>query len=107
MPRLALEALGAWQGVENSLAQAENVRAALKLVSTGEAPAGIVYQTDLREDEKVKVLGTFPANSHPPIITAAQLAASKNADAAAFLQFLKSPDAQGIFRAHGFTTPGG
>lgn len=105
--KAALQALGAWQGVENSLAQAENVRAALKLVATGEAPAGIVYQTDAREDENVRVLGTFPADSHPPIIyPAAQLAASKNADAGAFLQFLQSPTAQRIFQAHGFTTPG-
>jgi molybdate transport system substrate-binding protein len=106
--KAALQTLGAWQGVENSLAQAENVRAALKLVATGEAPAGIVYQTDAREDENVKVLGTFPADSHPLIIyPAAQLAASKNADAGAFLKFLQSPAAQRIFQAHGFTTPGG
>jgi molybdate transport system substrate-binding protein len=106
--KAALQTLGAWQGVENSLAQAENVRAALKLVSTGEAPAGIVYQTDAREDANVKVLGTFPADSHPPIIyPAARLAASSNADAGAFLQFLQSPTAQDIFRAHGFTIPRG
>jgi molybdate transport system substrate-binding protein len=106
--KAALETLGAWQGVEHSLAQAENVRAALKLVSTGEAPAGIVYQTDAREDGKVKVLGTFPPGSHPPIIyPAVRLAASKNADAGAFLQFLQSKAAQEIFKAHGFTIPGG
>lgn len=106
--KAALQSLGAWQGVENSLAQAENVRAALKLVSTGEAPAGIVYQTDAREDENVKLLGTFPADSHPPIIyPAARLAASSNADAVAFLQFLQSSTAQDIFTAHGFTIPGG
>ena len=105
--KAALQSLGAWQGVENSLAQAENVRAALKLVSAGEAPAGIVYQTDAREDENVKLLGTFPADSHPPIIyPAARLAASSNADAVAFLQFLQSPTAQDIFKAHGFTIPG-
>jgi molybdate transport system substrate-binding protein len=106
--KAALQSLGAWQGVESSLAQAENVRAALKLVSTGEAPAGIVYQTDAREDENVKLLGTFPADSHPPIIyPAARLAASSNADAVAFLQFLQSSTAQDIFKAHGFTIPGG
>jgi molybdate transport system substrate-binding protein len=106
--KAALETLGAWQGVENSLAQAENVRAALKLVATGEVPAGIVYLTDAREDDTVRVLGSFPADSHPPIIyPAARLAASSNADAGVFLQFLQSPAAQEIFRAHGFTTPGG
>lgn len=105
--KAALQKLGAWQGVENRLAQAENVRAALKLVSTGEAPAGIVYRTDAREDENVKVLDTFPTDSHPPIIyPAARLAASSNADAGAYLQFLKSPAALDVFRAHGFTIPG-
>lgn len=105
--KAALEKLGVWASVENSLAQAENVRAALKLVSTGEAPAGIVYGSDAREDASVKVLGVFPAGSHPPIVyPAAVTAASTNADAVAFLAFLKSPAAQAIFRAHGFTEPG-
>ena len=66
--KAALEKLGVWASVEGSLAQAENVRAALKLVATGEAPAGIVYETDAREDKQVKVLGTFPADTHPKIV---------------------------------------
>jgi molybdate transport system substrate-binding protein len=101
--KAALEKLGAWPSVEGSLAQAENVRAALKLVATGEAPAGIVYQTDANEEKKVKVLGTFPADTHPKIVyPAALVAASKNADAAEFLAFLQSPKALDIFKAHGF-----
>lgn len=104
--RAALEALGAWASVEGSLAQAENVRAALKLVATGEAAAGIVYQSDAAEDQSVRVLGTFPAGSHPPIVyPAARVAASPNADATAFLAFLQSPKALDIFKAHGFTVP--
>ena len=106
--KAALEKLGVWASVENSLAQAENVRAALKLVSTGEAPAGIVYGSDAKEDTSVRVLGVFPPDSHPPIIyPAAITAGSKNAEAGAFLQFLQSPAAKGIFTAHGFTVPGG
>ena len=50
------------------MAGAENVRAALELVSNGEAPLGIVYQTDAAADQGVKVVGTFPEDSHPPII---------------------------------------
>jgi len=101
--KAALEKLGVWASVEPSLAQAENVRAALKLVATGEAPAGIVYQTDANEEKKVKVLGTFPEDSHPPIVYPAGLvAASKNADAAEFLKFLQSPRALDIFKSHGF-----
>lgn len=107
--KAALEALGVWASVENSLAQAENVRAALKLVSTGESPAGIVYATDAHEETSVRVLGTFPADSHPPIIYPAAItaAAAAKSDAAEFLQFLQSPAARGIFTSHGFTLPGG
>lgn len=102
--KAALEELGVWASVQGSLAQAENVRAALKLVASGEAPAGIVYQTDASEDREVKVLGTFPANTHPAIVYPAALTtASRNADAAAFLAFLQSPRALAIFKAHGFT----
>jgi molybdate transport system substrate-binding protein len=44
--KAALEKLGAWDGVKDKIAQAENVRAALLFVARGEAPLGIVYQTD-------------------------------------------------------------
>ena len=102
--KAALEKLGVWASVEGSLAQAENVRAALKLVATGEAAAGIVYGTDAKEDGKVKVLGTFPEDTHPAIVyPAAVVAASKNADAAAFVKFLQSQKALDIFKQHGFT----
>ncbi|TIR46784.1 MAG: molybdate ABC transporter substrate-binding protein, partial [Mesorhizobium sp.] len=40
--KAALESLGVWSSIEGKLAQAENVRAALKLVATGEAALGIV-----------------------------------------------------------------
>lgn len=101
--KAALETLGLWPKVEASLAQAENVRAALKLVAAGEAPLGIVYQTDAQEEKAVRVLGTFPADTHPEIVyPAGRVAASGNPDAAVFLAFLRSPAALGIFRAHGF-----
>ena len=101
--KAALEKLGVWPQVEGSLAQAENVRAALKLVATGEAAAGIVYQSDANEEKKVKVLGTFPEDTHPKIVyPAALVTTSKNAAAAEFLVFLQSPAALDIFRAHGF-----
>lgn len=106
--KAALQRLQVWSSVENSIAQAENVRAALKLVATGEAPLGIVYGTDALAEPSVKVIATFPPESHPPIIfSVARIAASENPDAAAFLAFLKSPAATEIFRAHGFTVPAG
>ncbi|MER8507676.1 molybdate ABC transporter substrate-binding protein [Mesorhizobium sp. M0199] len=102
--KAALESLGVWSSVEGKVAQAENVRAALKLVSTGEAALGIVYATDAHAEPGVKVLGTFPDNTHPPIIyPVAQLADSKGKDTPAFLKCLQSAKAGELFKAQGFT----
>jgi molybdate transport system substrate-binding protein len=101
--KAALESLGVWDSVEGKVAQAENVRAALKLVSTGEAPLGIVYKTDAVADPKVKVVGAFPESSHPPIVyPVAQTTGSKNAETPAFLKCLQSAKAKDIFEAQGF-----
>lgn len=102
--KAALESLGVWGSVEGKVAQAENVRAALKLVSTGEAALGVVYATDAVAEPGVKVIGTFPQDSHPPIVYPAGLIApSKNADAAEFLKYLQSRKAKGLFEEQGFT----
>ena len=101
--KAALESLGVWASVEGRLAQAENVRAALKLVATGEAPLGIVYLTDATAEPTVKVVGVFPSSSHPPIIyPVARVAGAANDKPTAFLAYLKSPAAQDIFKAQGF-----
>lgn len=102
--KAALEKLGGWDAVKNNVAQAESVRAALLLVSRGEAPLGIVYATDAAADPNVKVVGTFPEDSHPPIIyPAAVTKDSTNADAAAFLSYLRGPGAKSAFEKQGFT----
>jgi len=99
----ALEKLGMWQGVAGKLAPGSDVRAALNFVARGEARLGIVYATDARAESKVKVVDTFPASSHPPILYPAALVAdSRSADAAAFLAFLRSPPAVRDFAAQGF-----
>jgi len=101
--KAALEKLGVWASVSAKVAQAENVRAALLLVSRGEAPAGIVYQTDAAADPNVKIVGTFPEDAHPPIVYPMALTAHANhPDAAAFLAYLKSARARPIFEAQGF-----
>lgn len=104
--RAALEALGVWAVVEPRVVRSENVRAALALVERGEAPLGIVYATDAAASRKVRVVGVFPASSHPPIrYPAAQLKTAKAKDASAFLAFLGSRQARVIFARHGFSVP--
>lgn len=101
--KAALEKLGAWATVEPKVAGAESVRAALALVSRGEAPLGIVYKTDAAADKGVKIVGTFPADSHPPIVyPVAQLKDSKSPNAAAFLKSLTGSAARTEFEAAGF-----
>lgn len=102
--KAALEKLDAWKAVEAKVAGAESVRAALLLVSRGEAPYGIVYQTDAGADPGVKVVGTFPEDSHPPIIYPIAITAeSKSPDAAAYIDFVKSAKAAELFEKQGFT----
>ena len=100
----ALEALGVWSSVEKQVARAESVRAALALVSRGEAPFGIVYRTDALADKGVKVVDTFPANTHAPIVYPFALTRSaRSPEAAEFLQFLSAPSTRPIWEKYGFT----
>lgn len=99
----ALEKLGMWTAIAPKLARADNVRAALALVSRGEAPLGIVYRTDAVIDKGVKIVATFPADSYPPITYPVALTAtSKSANAQLFYSYLKSSEALGVFREFGF-----
>lgn len=100
--KAALEKLGVWDSVSPKVAESENVRAALELVSRGEAALGIVYTTDANADKGVKVIGTFPEDSHPPILYPIALTASAKPDARAFLDYLTSVKAKPIFEAQGF-----
>jgi molybdate transport system substrate-binding protein len=102
--KAALEKLGGWDKVKDKVAQADNVRAALLLVSRGEAPLGIVYATDAAAEPKVRVLATFPADSHPPIIyPVAVTKDSGNPDAQAFLTWLRGNGPKAVFEKQGFT----
>jgi molybdate transport system substrate-binding protein len=101
--RAALEALGVWPTVRERVARAENVRAALLLVARGEAPLGIVYRTDATAEPGVRIVGAFPAGTHPPIVyPIAVTAGSAHADAAGYVAYLKSPAARAAFEKQGF-----
>ena len=101
--KAALEKLGAWQAAESKFAMAESVRAALALVARGEAVLGIVYETDAKVEPGVKIVGTFPADSHPAIIYPVAATATAKTDAAGYLAFLRSAAAKSIFEKYGFT----
>lgn len=102
--RAALQSLGLWGGVADRVVQTGNVRMALALVAAGEAPHGIVYATDAQAEPRVSVVGTFPADSHPPIVYPVADLANRDVPAeAAFLAFLRGPEARAAFARHGFT----
>lgn len=101
--RAALEKLGSWQAAEPKFAMVESVRAALALVARGEANLGIVYETDAKIEPGVKIIGTFPADSHPAIIYPVAATASAKPSATPYLAFLRSTAAKSIFEKYGFT----
>jgi molybdate transport system substrate-binding protein len=99
----ALEKLNAWSAAEPKFAMAESVRAALTLVARGEAVLGIVYSTDAKVEPGVKIVGTFPADSHPPIIYPVAATTTAKAEAADYLAFLRTSAAKTILEKYGFT----
>jgi molybdate transport system substrate-binding protein len=101
--KAALEKLGAWQAAAPKFAMADNVRAALLLVGRGEAALGIVYETDAKVEPNVKIVGTFPADSHPAIVYPIAATAAAKPQATQYLNFLRSQDAKAVFETYGFT----
>ena len=104
--KAALSALGVWPQVTGRIAAAENVRAALLLVARGEAPLGIVYRTDAAAEPSVRIVGTFPSDSHPPIVYPMALTIAHGPEAPALAGYLRGPAARTLFEAQGFTAPG-
>lgn len=99
----ALEKLNLWQVAEPLLARANNVRAALVLVEQGEAPLGIVYSTDAKVSQKIKVVATVPAYSYSPIeYPIALVKQESTANTKAFNEYLQGPSAKIIFEKYGF-----
>lgn len=99
----AMESLGLWDRVKDRLAPMKDVRAALVLVERAETPLGVVYATDAAISKKVRIVGAFPVESHPPIVYPVAAVAGQKTDVAAkFLDFLKTPEARTVFEKYGF-----
>ncbi len=101
--RAALEKLGAWQAAAPKFAMTENVRVALALVARGETALGIVYETDAKVESSVKIVGVFPADSHPPIIYPVAATPTARPEATDYLAFLRTQTAKSIFERYGFS----
>ncbi|MGU3493577.1 molybdate ABC transporter substrate-binding protein [Xanthobacteraceae bacterium A53D] len=103
--KAALTKLGLWDKVRPHIVGAESVRAALALVERNEAAAGIVYATDAAVAKNVVVAGTFPADSHAPVVYPFALVKEHDTAAAkAFFAFLLGPEAKAIYAKYGFTS---
>jgi molybdate transport system substrate-binding protein len=99
-----LESSGLYNRLKDKLVLGENVRQVLDYVARGEVDAGFVYKTDALGEPKAEIVETIRENRHTPIVyPAAVIAASGNAAGAAkFVQYLRSGEAQAIFRKFGF-----
>lgn len=101
--RQALENLDMWQDISDRLAPAKDVRAGLALVERAEAPLGLVYESDVAASAKVRIIGVFPAGSHPDVIYPVAAVAGGNIEAAkGFIAFLSTPEALAVFKKYGF-----
>lgn len=103
--KTAFTYLNQWDGLQKRLARADNVRKALLFVEKGEAPLGVVYQTDaMISADNVKIVAVFLENSHMPIeYPAAIVKGHGRAETRDFFDYLHSAPAKAIFRQNGFT----
>src|ERR1700677_301094 len=101
--REALTALGVWNDVADRLVRADSARSGLAFVDRGEAPLGIVYETDALIDKHVRIVGVFPADSHFPIVYPIALTSTAKLDAAKFVEYVRGPAGAVAFKANGFT----
>ncbi len=99
-----LEKSKVWDAVEPKVVPAENVRAALAAVVSGDVDAGVVYKTDAAISKKVKIVYEVPHADGPDIrYPMALVKTSQHPDAAKqFLEYLESNDAAQVFEKFGF-----
>src|SRR5262249_38542809 len=106
--RQVLQSLHVWEAVQAKLVLAKDVRQVLTYVETGNAEAGIVYSTDARESNKVRVAAVAPDGSHEAVVyPVAVVKGSRNVAAArAWIAYLAGAGARDVFVRHGFTAVG-
>lgn len=100
--KTALQKLGAWDKVSGQIVRAENVRAALAFVARREAPLGIVYETDALAEKRVRIVATFPEDTHPPITYPIAVTTHGGPTAQQFVDFVRTKPAGEIFKKYGF-----
>lgn len=100
--RSALASLGIWDDIADRLVRADNVRSAMMFVARGEVPLGIVYTTDALVDRKVRIIDTFPENTHAPITYPGATIKGARPEAANYVAFLGSADAAATWKKSGF-----
>ncbi len=88
----ALDYYGWYEGLEERILPAANVRAALSVVELDETERGIVYRTDALKTDKVKILGTFPMESHTPVSYFSALLKGASEEGAGFYDFIVNGD---------------
>jgi molybdate transport system substrate-binding protein len=98
----ALTSLGMLDGLRGRLVQGASVRTVLLYIERGETDAGIVYLTDAMQSQRVKVLGAFPPDSHPPIVYPAACLKGTGDSARAFLDYIQSPAGGAVWEKYGF-----
>jgi molybdate transport system substrate-binding protein len=100
----ALKKQGLWNSLKPKFVLANNVRQVLQFVESGNVQAGLVYATDAKNSNKLKVVQVIPANLHTPIIYPIAVVKRSNNQTSArnFIQFLSSNQAKQIFQKYGF-----
>lgn len=103
--RAALTHLDLWDAVAPQVVEADNVRAALRLVAIGAADYGIVYATDVAQEPRVAVLAAIPEDSHPAIRYPMALTPQASREAEVFASYLHSLPGRNGFARAGFGLP--
>lgn len=99
-----LQTLHIWEKVQENIIYAKDVRQVLSFVETNNVAAGIVYGTDAKTSDSVKVVEIADESSHSPIVyPVAIIKDSKNyAAAKTFYDYLQTPTSLKVFEEDGF-----